>query len=338
MTDATDVRTRPRPASGRAEGAGARGRPAIDPRFAQRWIEARRQEGRKRLRVLIGAGVAVAVVAAGVGALYSPLFELRHLRVTEQAGRDASVSTGSPASAGSTAPGAPGPGALAALAGLNGHPLLIDINAGSVARRLDANPWLGAAHVTRHWPATVGVSVTTRQPIAVVPIGPAGQPTGYAEVDETGRVLADIGTLPLGLTLLHWSGPLPRPGSWLAGTAGPGVPPGASPSALADLAAGSDAVDVPSGPAAALAVLAALPGSLRSTVLSITSRPELSLVIAPPNMDGGSVDFQFGDGSALQAKVTALVTMVDQADLTGVSSVDLTVPNRPEATTDGSGT
>jgi hypothetical protein len=39
-----------------------------------------------------------------------------------------------------------------------------------------------------------------------------------------------------------------------------------------------------------------------------------------------------GDTSALAAKVSALVTMVTQAPLTGITAIDLRVPDRPAVT------
>ncbi len=43
----------------------------------------------------------------------------------------------------------------------------------------------------------------------------------------------------------------------------------------------------------------------------------------------------FGDGSQLQAKITAVVTLLDDANLSGVTGLDLSVPTRPAAITTG---
>jgi hypothetical protein len=310
----TDLRTAPK--------AGSR-RPSVDPRMAQRWIEARRDEGRRRLRLLVGVAVAAAVAVAVVGLIYSPAFELRHVQTSETLG-GGRAGTARPA-------GAPSDAQLATIAGLSHDPLMIDSDPASARRRLDADSWLGDAVVARHWPDSAVIRVTVRVPVAAFALGPANAPTGYAEVDSTGRVLADSAIVPVGSATVKWSGPVPAPGGWLPGTAGVRADPASAPTALADLDAASDAADVPSPLAAALAVLSSLPASLRADVLSVATTPQLSLLVVPPSLPGPGVEFVFGDGSQLQAKVTALQTLVGQADLTGVTSVDLTVPSRPEA-------
>jgi hypothetical protein len=59
-------------------------------------------------------------------------------------------------------------------------------------------------------------------------------------------------------------------------------------------------------------------------------------VVNPPLLSG-PVTVLLGDGSKLAAKVTALQTMLDQGDLTGVVGIDLSVPSRP-ATVSSAGT
>ena len=257
---------------------------------------------------MIGLGAVGAVAVLITGSLYSPLFHVRHLR----------VSVNGPISADS----------VGRLAGLSGGTLMIEVDTGRSARRLDSDPWLGAARVSRSWPGTVSVSVTVRTPIAVV-----GSSGGWAEVDETGRVLADIATPPPSMPVLQGVTGIPAPGGWLPGTAGPAADPDAPPIGLADMTALADGSDVPSGPAAALAVLASLPADVRPDVVSLTtgSPAGLTLVISPPRLAAGTVTVGFGDGSELQSKVTALMTLLDQANLGGVTSLDLSVPNRPAA-------
>jgi hypothetical protein len=179
----------------------------------------------------------------------------------------------------------------------------------------------------------VTISVTVSSPMAIVPAG-GKWPVGamWAEVDRTGRVLAAVQSPPIGMPVLQGVAPAPGPGGWLAGSAGPSAPPFAGPDGLADMSAASDSSDVPSGAGAALAVLDALPSLLRADVVSIgVGAGGLSLVISPPRLALGTVTVDFGDGSGLQSKVTALVTLLGQADLSGVIKLDLSVPNRPAA-------
>ncbi|HEY3811523.1 MAG TPA: FtsQ-type POTRA domain-containing protein, partial [Acidimicrobiales bacterium] len=247
-----------------AEGPPAgRSRPRIDPRFARRWSEVRREQGRRRLRILVGVGSALLVAVVGIGSLYSPLLSMRHVRIATVGG----VSRAE----------------ILAVTGLAHRRPLVDVNAGELAARLDAVPALGGAVVRRSWPTTVTVRVTLRTAVAVVGrpagrpaagpgAGPASGSAGWATVDATGRVLADVTTPIVGLPVLVGFGSVPAPGGWLEGTAGPrAAPPGpAGGPALANLNAASDSPSVPGGPAAALAVATALPTALRSDVQSIT--------------------------------------------------------------------
>jgi cell division septal protein FtsQ len=285
-------------------------RPRVDPRIARRWIDARREEGRRRLHLLVAAGSALAVAGLAAGSLLTPLFAVRHVR----------VSVSGPVS----------PAAVRALAGLDGHLLMIHVDPAAISSRLDSDPWLGAARVARHWPSTVTVGVVVRTPIAVIGGGP-GAAGEWAEVDPTGRVLADVPVPPPGTPVLQGVGSAPVPGRWLVGAGGPGMAPGALPSAGVDTAAPSDSPDMPAGAAAALAFLQALPASLRPDVTWVraSAGTGLSLAVAPPRSAAGTITVSLGDGSELQAKVAALVTLLDQADLAGVGSVDLSVPSRP---------
>ena len=283
-------------------------RPRIDPRIAQRWIEARRQEGRRRLQAVAVVVAVVCCAGLALGSLYTPLFAVRHVRVTV----DGPLSSRT----------------VTAWAGVTGGTHTIDVDARAIAARLDAHPAIGGAHVARHWPGTVTISVTVRSPLAAVAVA-----SGYAQVDATGRVLADVTTPPVGTPVLNGVASVPSPGGWIRGTAGAAVAPGAAASALLDMTAASDAPDVPSGPAAALAFLDALPPLLRSDVTSVTvgGGKGLSLVISPPRMATGTITVLLGDGSQLQAKVAAFVSILDEGDLSGVAGLDLTVPSRPAA-------
>lgn len=302
------------------------GPPQIDPRIARRWIDARRDEGRRRLKLLLVAGGIVACVGLAFGTLLTPLFAVRHIRIAVRG----------PLSAAS----------IGRLAGITHHSLMVEVNTSAVASRLDSDPWLGAARVVRRWPGTVTISVAVRAPIAVVPVGSTSGSAGaggagarWAEVDSTGRVLADLSEPPAGMPQLIGIRSVPSPGAWLAGSPGSAVAPGAPASELADMSAPSDGDDVPSGAAGALAVLASLPPALLPDVLSINAArgAGLMLVIAPPRLAAGTVSVQFGDGSQLRAKLTALVTLIEKADFSGVSGLDLSVPARPAASSPTSG-
>jgi hypothetical protein len=296
------------------------GRLPIDPRFVRRLSEIRRQESRRRLRILAAAGVAILVIAAAVGSLFMPwLMSFRHVRIA--------------------AVGAVPRAKVLSVTGL-GHPQpLIELDTGKLAARLDAVADLGGARVRRSWPVTVVVDVTQRTPVAAVARPATGSlAAGWATVDATGRVLADTAVLPPGLPVLQGAGPVPPPGEWLEGSAGPGVDPLAPEDAgstsgrsLVDLDAAPDSAAVPTGTAAALAVSAALPGSLRAMVQNVRSGPggTLRLAVLPATIAAGSIPVTLGDGSFLNQKLTALGALLTQGSLSGAAGIDLTVPDRP---------
>jgi hypothetical protein len=84
-----------------------------------------------------------------------------------------------------------------------------------------------------------------------------------------------------------------------------------------------------------LAAITALPAAVRSEILgvSVDASGGLSMAVLPTNIAAGSIAVNLGDGSQLARKLSALTALLGQADLSGVASVDLTVPNRPAALT-----
>ena len=157
----------------RAEGEEPGGRLGIDPRFRQRRIDVKREEGRRRLRWLIAAAAVLSLVALGVGAFWSPLLAVRHIRVL---GVDQTPPT-----------------AVLAAARLDRHPAMVDVDPARSAAAIERLPWVARAAITRHWPDSVTVAVSERVPVAV--IGPVGD---IGLVDVSGRVLAQA---PLGAHL-----------------------------------------------------------------------------------------------------------------------------------------
>ncbi len=310
---------------------------SVDPRFARRVAEVQRQQRRRRLRWVAVASAVLLVVAGAVGSLFSPWLEVHHIRVT----------TVGPVSRSE----------VLSLAGLARPRPMIDVHTGEVTARLDAVADLGGAQIRRVWPNTVDIRVTVRTPVAAVaPTGSpgAGAAPGWATVDATGRVLADLPGSPPGLPVLQGVGAVPQPGGWLTGSAGPGAipppPPGAIPppppganapteaavnQSFVDLDAASDSPSVPTGTAAALAVAAALPESVRAAVQRVGPGPQnqLTIWILPATAASGSIPVTLGDGSQLAQKLTALVALLGEANLSGVAGINLTVPDRPAVLT-----
>ena len=143
--------------------------PPVDPRFRRRWAEARREEGRRRLRIVAVLLGGVALVAGGFGLLHSPLFTVKNVVVVGNAHTPRAE--------------------VIAAAGLDGgHALMVNAGPAAAARAIEALPWVGTVSFTRHWPWTVQITVQERAPAAIV--AAAGGPE---VVDRTGRVLEVLG-------------------------------------------------------------------------------------------------------------------------------------------------
>jgi len=166
----------------------------IDPRFRQRRIEVRRLEGRRRLRVLLVlAGFALVGLLAWA-AMRSPLLNVDHVHVI-----GATRST---------------PASISAEAGVHTGMAMVDVDEGGAATRLQAVPGILRAHVSRHWPGTVTITIVERVPVAAVPA-----PGGVAVVDRTGRILTIAPLPPPGLPVLLGLPPAGAPGSRVGGRA-----------------------------------------------------------------------------------------------------------------------
>jgi hypothetical protein len=152
----------------------------VDPRFRRRWAEARRAEGRRRLRVVVATAGALGLCGAAFGALHSPLFEVRRVAVV---GNEHTPRA-----------------AILAAAGLSrAGVLMIDAGSDRAEKAVDALPWVLRATFVRHWPWSLVIRVQERSPAALVEAG-----TVTDVVDATGRVLEAVppGEAPPELPLL----------------------------------------------------------------------------------------------------------------------------------------
>lgn len=180
--------------------AGSNSRPRIDPRLRQRRLAVRRNQGRRRLYVLIAALAVPALAGLGYGASRSPLLDLDQVEL--RGGARTSITE------------------ARAAAGLGPGRLLVSIDTGRVARSIEALPWVLDARAERHWPGTVRLVVTERHPQAVVPIGEGRR---WALVDSTGRILSVEQAKPAGLPVIGGLGDPGLPGSSLGPRATPAL-------------------------------------------------------------------------------------------------------------------
>jgi len=185
---------------GRSEGGGARGDPGhIDPRISARRAAVIREQGRRRLRIVVVGVAGTVLVVGGWFLVHSPLFSARAVTVTGNVHETA--------------------GQVVARAGLSGQPPLLDVNAGSASARIEQLPWVSSAVVHVSWPDGVDIVVTEETPRLVV-----SEPGGrWATLSAGGRVLSVSATRPPGLVLLTVPQPPGPPGTELPSRDGAGL-------------------------------------------------------------------------------------------------------------------
>ena len=151
----------------------------IDPRISARRATVRRDQGRRRLRLVIFAAGGLALLVASWFVIDSPLFSARHIAVTGNVHETAAQ--------------------VVAQAGLASHPPLLDVDAGAAAARLEKLPWVRSASVEVAWPDSVRIVVTEEVPRLLVSV-PGGS---WATLSADGRVLSVTpGAEPGGLLLM----------------------------------------------------------------------------------------------------------------------------------------
>lgn len=149
-------------------------RAPMDPRMRERLVAVKRAEGRRRLRVLVGAASLLVSLLLGVLLLHSPWLSVSHIEIEGAAAQSL--------------------GQVRAAAAPALHRPLVSVPAAAITQAEEALPWVRSARVGRSWPSTLVVWITMRHAVAAVPAGPS-----WAEVDGTGRVLQVGSARPAGL-------------------------------------------------------------------------------------------------------------------------------------------
>jgi len=165
------------------------------PRIRQRRIEVLRDQGRRRLRLLVATACVLGGLLVTYAVLHSPWLRVDRVEVS---GLHRTP-----------------PAAVSAVARGQLHRPMIDAGGPALVAALERLPWVRAATVTRRWPSTLAIAVLERTPVAQAQV--AG---GWALVDGTGRVVAVSSSPTSGLPTLGtapWRG---RPGASL----GPSAP------------------------------------------------------------------------------------------------------------------
>lgn len=170
----------------------------VDPRMRDRWIEARRAEGRRRLWILSCVTAVLALVGIGYVVARSPLLGADRVTV-RSAGSISADAVRSAARVG------------------DGEPLLF-LDTVAVARRVEALPAVDRAIVSTELPNTVTITIRERRAVGVVR-GTGAEPV--AVVDREGRAIALVAAPPPGLPEITGVGPAPALGQRLAFAAAP---------------------------------------------------------------------------------------------------------------------
>lgn len=245
----------------------------MDPRIRRRRIEVRRDEGRRRLRLLMAVLVILTVSVGGWVAARSPLLDVDRVQVE---GVEHTAAT-----------------AIVHEAAVRGGQAMIDVDESGAARRVETLPWVEHAQVRRRWPATVRITVTERRAVAVTRLDTGG----WALLDATGRVLEIVPNAPGGITVIEGVGPVSPPGTQL-------------PTAKA-----------------ALDVVTALSPQLAARTAAVATAPGGIEVKLNPR---GTV--RLGPPENLQAKLTAVETVLSQVDVRNLATLDVRLPSSPVLT------
>lgn len=150
----------------------------MDPRISARRTAVIREQGRRRLRVLVIGLAGTAMLAGGWFLLHSPVFGAR--AVTVKGNVHESVAQ------------------VIDQAGLGNQPPLLDVDAGAAAARIEELPWVRSASVAVSWPDGVHITVTEETPRLVLSVA-GGR---WATLSADGRVLGVSAARPDGLVLL----------------------------------------------------------------------------------------------------------------------------------------
>jgi cell division protein FtsQ len=140
---------------------------------------------RPAVRFVLVVTIAAAAAGAAVAASRSPLFRLRHVDVV-------GISKLSRAD-------------VLRLAGVSSTTNVLWFDASEVARRLESDPWIAQATVSRRAPWTIRITVVERRPVAIVKAEP-----GYTVVSSDGVALGTVSADP-GLPVIVL--PHPAPGA-----------------------------------------------------------------------------------------------------------------------------
>jgi cell division protein FtsQ len=252
--------------------------PGIDPRIRQRRVAIRRREGQRRLRWLLAGASVVGLVVVVVILLHTPLFAARAVTVTGPHPHTSDA-------------------AIVAASGLAHHPSLISVDAGAVAARVGALPYIASARVSRQWPDGVQIDVTERVPVVQM-FGPA---TSWSVLDGHGRTLQ--------VQPGHVAGLI----QFIAHTTSGGVP------------ARPVGKSLPPVASAGLLVARTLPRAFSAQVVSVSLASDDTVSLS---LNSG-ITVLLGTATDLRAKYEDVAAIIARGTLQATSTIDASVPQSP---------
>ncbi len=148
-------------------------REPIDPRIRARRIAVTREQGQRRLRLILFAVAFLGLLGLVWLALESPALDVDHVEVSGTRGVPAAE--------------------IVAAAGVSRGDALTFVDTGAVRDRVEALPLIASAKVSRSYPGTVQIAVTERDPAAWValPVRRGARPGRVVFVDAKGRVIEE---------------------------------------------------------------------------------------------------------------------------------------------------
>jgi cell division protein FtsQ len=161
----------------------ARTRANIDPRISARRTAVTREQGRRRLRLVLVLVILTALLAGVWFLAHSSLLSARSVTVVGATHETADQ--------------------VEVAGDLNSHRPLVDINTATAAAAIAQLPWVKSAKVSVHWPD--GVRVVISEEVPALAMAEAGG--AWAELSADGRIVTTVTTQPPGLMVI--SGPTP---------------------------------------------------------------------------------------------------------------------------------
>jgi cell division protein FtsQ len=146
----------------------------IDPRIRERLIAVKREAGRRRLRLLLAGCCVLSTAGLAWLTINAPFFDIDRVEIRG----DQRVSDKQ----------------IRAAARVDAHTPLLLVDAGAIAERIEALPWVANASVHREWPGTLRIDVSEHQASSYIRSG-----NKALLVAPTGRIVAEVDAAPEGV-------------------------------------------------------------------------------------------------------------------------------------------